>query len=359
DEHGEPEQTTIASRVARAGVAPAAVRDAETALRVAAGGISELSGDHRALVVPLTAGRLAVGAMTLVREEPSQPFRSTDVGLIEELGRRAGIAIESARVTRERAHVATTLQRSLLPPSLPEIPGLSIAARFRAAGEANQVGGDFYDVFDVDGSWMVVMGDVTGKGAEAAAITAVARYTVRTAAHYESEPAEVLRSLNEALLRESGATRRLCTAVCLRVDGVSDGGRPRVLVASAGHPLPWLVAADGSLTEVCRPGPLLGAFDSASWRSTDLRLDPSAALVLYTDGVTDTSGAQGRFGVERLRSVLREAAGGDAAAIAAAVDDALRRFQDGPQDDDVALLVLCAATAGNAPTLRGVPSPAP
>jgi PAS domain S-box-containing protein len=296
------------------------------------------------LIVPLTAGDRTLGVLTLVTHRGGRRLTQDDVELAEELGRRAGVAVENARIHRERTHVATTLQRSLLPPRLPVIPGLTIAARFRAAGESNQVGGDFYDLFEVDGGWIVAIGDVTGKGPDAAAITSLARYTMRTAGRYESDPVEILRRLNEALLRD-GDRRQLCTAVCMRIDDAGAGTAPlRVTVACGGHPSPFRVTTDGELDELCGPGPLLGAFDDADWEPSVIDLHEHDGIVLYTDGVTDTRGRDGRFGSGRLREVLRDAAGADADGLAGAVDDALLAFEEGPQRDDVALLVLCAGT---------------
>jgi sigma-B regulation protein RsbU (phosphoserine phosphatase) len=244
--------------------------------------------------------------------------------------------------------VATTLQRSLLPPRLPVVPGIGLAARFRAAGEANQVGGDFYDLFPVDDGWIVVIGDVTGKGPDAAAITSLARYTIRTAALYERDPAGIMQRLNHALLAED-EHRQMCTAVCLKVMPGSAGAPVAVRFVCAGHPPPFLVRAPGQLEELCRAGPLLGAFGEAAWDAADVELGPGDGIVLYTDGVTDARGAGGRFGQQRLEQVLREVAGNDADAIAEALDVRLLDFQQGPQRDDVAVLVLRADSGPRAP----------
>ncbi|HZO37355.1 MAG TPA: SpoIIE family protein phosphatase [Solirubrobacteraceae bacterium] len=305
-----------------------------------------LRADGTVIVAPLLGAEGAIGILTLSLHDTLRRFGASDLVLADELGNRVGLAVEHARVHRERTHIATTLQRSLLPPRLPEIAGVSIAARFRAAGASNQVGGDFYDVFDVDGGWIVVIGDVTGKGADAAAITALARYTVRTAAHYEPGPCNILDRLNEALLREAGERRRLCTAICLRIEDNAGRHPIRVTLACAGHPPPYLLR-DDEVSELSTPGPLLGAFDDASWREIRLEIGSGESLVLYTDGVTDAHGAGAeRFGYERLRSVLGRVVRHGADGVAAAVDDAIAEFQEGPQRDDVALLVLSAVRGG-------------
>jgi len=219
---------------------------------------------------------------------------------------------------------------------------MTIAARFRAAGEASDVGGDFYDLFSVDGAWMVVIGDVTGKGPEAASITSLARYTMRTAAVYEDSPSGVLERLNSALVVDPDR-RQICTVVAARIVSETSGAAV-VTVACGGHPAPFRVH-DGRAEPVAVAGPLLGAFETGRWPETVVRLGPGESLVLYTDGVTDTRGPAGRFGADRLEAVLAGAAGLEPDEIANRVDTALVAFGEGPQPDDVALLVLQATGA--------------
>lgn len=293
------------------------------------------------MIVPMVVGDELIGTMQLATTTESGRMLGgpADLELAEELARRAAIAVEHARVHAARTHIATTLQRSLLPPRLPVIPGLTIAARFRAAGTASEVGGDFYDLFEGRDRWMVLMGDVTGKGPGAAAITSLARYTMRTVAQYEDDPTVMLGRLN-ATLGSDPERRQICTAVCVEVrpPGAGEEGAGLRIVC-AGHPSPLLVAADGSVGPVGRPGTLLGAFPEGRWTVTDLALGPDDALVLYTDGVTDTRGADGvRFGSERLEQTLRAIGPADAETIAGGIERALREF--GEQRDDVAVLVL-------------------
>jgi serine phosphatase RsbU (regulator of sigma subunit) len=254
-------------------------------------------------------------------------------------------------VHTERVAIATTLQEALLPPELPVIPGVDVAMRFHAAGEASRVGGDFYDVFAVPGAWMVLIGDVTGKGPAAAAVTAMARYTMRTAARYEPSPARVLARLNDALC-EAQATQ-LCTAACVRLSPVL-GGRVLATVASAGHPPPLLVRASGVVVPTAVSGPLLGAFAQGTWTNETVPVDAGESLVLYTDGVTDALGADERFGDARLTELLAAVAGSSADAIAERVDRAVADFQVGDQRDDVALVVLQAS--GGAARAAGEPA---
>ncbi len=307
------------------------------------------------LIVPMVVGDNVIGTMQLATtSESGRNLGAADLELAEELARRAAIAVDHARVHAVRTHIATTLQRSLLPPSLPVIPGLAIAARFRAAGTATEVGGDFYDLFEARERWMVMMGDVTGKGPGAAAITSLARYTMRTAAQYEDDPTAMLRRLN-ATLGSDPERRQICTAVCVGVQPPAEGAPGVGLqVVCAGHPSPLLVTADGDVRPVGRPGTLLGAFAEGRWTVADVALGVGDALVLYTDGVTDTRGPDGRFGTERLEALLRTIGPADAETIAGGIDAALQEF--GEQRDDVAVLVLCAtADAPQTGVLGGAP----
>jgi PAS domain S-box-containing protein len=299
-------------------------------------------GTRSAAIVPIAVGGRSLGTITVGEAESGRRLAAPELELLTEIAERAGVAVENARVHAARSHIATTLQRSLLPPRLPDVPGLSIAARFRAAGEAADVGGDFYDLFPLGpDAWMVVIGDVTGKGPEAAAITSLARYTVRTAAAYEQAPAAVLRRLHEALREEPGR-HRLCTALCLRIERGGGEGFT-VCAASGGHPLPYRLAPGRPPQLVGRTGALLGAFPGVTWPQTVETLAPGEALVLYTDGVTDTRGADERFGQARLEALLAGLGGAPADEIAGQIDHALQEFDAGEQRDDVAILVLAAS----------------
>ena len=313
------------------------------------GELMSLIATRSMLIVPMVAGDQLIGTMQLATTpESGRMLGSADLEVAEELARRAAIAVAHARLHAARTHIATTLQRSLLPPRLPVIPGLEIAARFRASGAASEVGGDFYDLFEGRDRWMVLMGDVTGKGPGAAAITSLARYTMRTVAQYEDDPTVMLGRLN-ATLGSDPERRQICTAVCVEVRPPSEenGGGAGLRVVCAGHPSPVMVRADGSVGEVGRPGTLLGAFPEGRWTVTDVALGPGDALVLYTDGVTDTRGADGtRFGSDRLEDALRAIGPADAETIAGGIDAALQAF--GEQRDDVAVLVLAGTADGDA-----------
>jgi PAS domain S-box-containing protein len=311
--------------------------------------ISELTGNRSYLAllegiearsmmaVPMIAGGKTVGAITLARTAGRSRFDDADFALAGELGRRAGAAAENAWLYAERAHIARTLQRSLLPPRLPDVPGLEVAARFRPAGEGYDVGGDFYDVFNTGGTgWAVVIGDVCGKGPEAAALTGLARYTLRAAAMQENEPSRILAMLSEAILQQR-ADSQFCTAAYGRIELEPVG--VRLTVASGGHPLPLLLTEDGRVEPVGAPGTLLGAIPAAHLSDRAVHLDPGATLVFYTDGVIEAGIPRGSFGLEALESLLSGCAGASAEEIAERVEAAVVGLEGNPSDD-IALLVV-------------------
>ncbi|HUI49605.1 MAG TPA: SpoIIE family protein phosphatase, partial [Acidimicrobiia bacterium] len=259
------------------------------------------------ICVPLTARGRNLGALTLVSAGSDRRFGASDLALAEELARRAGLALDNARLFAERDHVARALQSSLLPPSLPSIPGVQLAARYRAAGEGNEVGGDFYDVFQVGRSaWMLVLGDVSGKGPEAAAIAGLARHTLRAVAMQQRAPRRLLSSLHETLVHGEGHGE-FCTVCCaLLQPSQGPEGRARLTIACAGHPPPVIRRADGSVELATCTGPLLGVpLRKVSFRQQVIDLEPGDTVVIYTDGVTEAHHrTQTLFGEERLMQVV-------------------------------------------------------
>jgi len=250
------------------------------------------------MIMPMRIGGRVIGTINFVNDADRRPFDDFDSDLAERFAVRAAVALENARLASERGEIAATLQRGLLPPPLPEIEGWSAAALYRPAGEENDVGGDFYDAFQLESGWMLVIGDVTGRGASAAAITAQARYTLRTAAAITSDPLVALTALNRALL--SGSEPALCSvaAIALR-DSTSNVAE----IVVAGHPPPLLVGPD-RVVEAAGTGPVLGAFPDASWALDACRVEAGEQLIVFTDGVTEAMGPAGRFGEERLREQL-------------------------------------------------------
>ena len=218
-----------------------------------------------AMVVPMVARGTVVGVITFVSAETGRAFDAGDLELAESLASRAATAIENSRLYAARSAIARTLQASLLPPALPDVPGFELAALYHSASEGTEVGGDFYDVFNTaEDQWYAVVGDVCGKGAEAAAVTAMARYTIRAAAVRRRSPAAILRLLSEAMLRQESPdlVGRFCTIACLHLD--LSRSPARATVACGGHPLPAILRADGTVEELGAEGTLLGLVDRPS-----------------------------------------------------------------------------------------------
>jgi phosphoserine phosphatase RsbU/P len=249
-------------------------------------------------------------------------------------------ARQRAEASEERARLlARTLQSTLMPPTAPAIPGLTVGAAYRPAGAGDQVGGDFYDVFQVaDGAWGVVIGDVCGKGPQAAAVTALGRYAVRAAAMSATRPSDVLEVLNATLLAHEAD--RFCTALFLRVHPAPDG-RAEVVLASGGHPLPLLVTDDG-VQPVGLPGGLLGIFPEVELHDVAIDLDPGHALFAYTDGLVDARRNGEEFGDARLVAAVAASRAGPPAGIPQIVVDAIVAFQEGVAKDDMAALLVGA-----------------
>jgi sigma-B regulation protein RsbU (phosphoserine phosphatase) len=285
------------------------------------------------------------GTLLAVCELFSHEQRAVPVELLDVLahaGRQIGQFLGRLRAESDVRELADTLQRSLLPSHLPAIPGVDLAARYRPGGGCALVGGDTYDVMPLpDGRWMVLIADVCGTGAEAAAVTALARHTARAAASAGS-PAEVLCAVNTALLHEQGGgPLRFVTAACLVLEACEQGVRARVSIA--GHPLPVLRSADGATREVGAPGRPLGIDADVHYAEEPVQLPPGATLVLYTDGVTEARDDAGRqFGENGLSGVLEGVPCGDAdrvvAAVAAAVEEQLLGSRH--EADDLAVLAL-------------------
>ena len=240
--------------------------------------------------------------------------------------------------------LARTLQASFIPPAPPEIPGLDVGAAYRPAGAGDEVGGDFYDVFaTAQDDWVVVLGDVRGKGAEAARVTALARYTLRAAAMQSREPTAVLGTLNEAMLRSD--EDRFCTVIYARVRP-SAGGGALLTLASGGHALPVRGDADGGMGTVGAAGDLLGVLASPTFTEVDIRLEPGHVLCFFTDGVTEGRRGREYYGDERLTRFLSEHGGDDAMTIAESLVDDVVTFQQGVPRDDIAVVVLKVPPAG-------------
>jgi serine phosphatase RsbU (regulator of sigma subunit) len=293
-----------------------------------------------AVVVPMVARGRTLGALALANDR-GRPLDDDVVALAEEVASRAATAIDNGRLFRERTLIAQTLQASLLPPQLPEIPGIDLAARHVAGGAGVEVGGDFYDVFRLDEHrFVAVLGDVCGRGVDAATVAVLCRHTVRSAVVTTGNPAAILAHVNEVLIRQvaDAFEPRFCTAV-VAVGAPTDHGT-RIELAVGGHPLPLVRRADGTIAPVGCAGFLLGVAEEAKTTSSSVVLDPGDALVFVTDGVLERRRAGVAFGEAGLAEAMRSCVAGDAEALATAIESAAMSFSDEEVSDDLAVLVV-------------------
>jgi sigma-B regulation protein RsbU (phosphoserine phosphatase) len=232
------------------------------------------------------------------------------------------------------------------------IEGFDVAARYTAAGEGNEVGGDFYDVFEIGPScWVIVIGDVCGKGADAAALTALVRYTIRALATRERDPSEVLELVNQAILRHR-SDNRFCTVGLAKLD-LEEGGGARVTFSNGGHPLPLVTRADGSAEPFGLHGTLLGVASDPGLSDQTIDIAPGEGLVLYTDGVTEARAPDVLLEPEDLARVVERCPPGAADEMAQCIEDAVLEGEPRTPQDDIAILVLRALSGGEAAPARG------
>jgi PAS domain-containing protein len=292
------------------------------------------------LSVPITDGSTVYGALTLARTPGEGRFDMADLGLAEDLGRHLGVAIRVDRMFRQRSAVAEALQGSLLPARLPEVPGLDLAAAYVPASEGLEVSGDFYDVFQVQDGWAITVGDVCGKGQEAAAMTAAARHAIRVLARWNPDPADVLAKANEVMLAGDYEDRFVTAKLAyLR----RDGSRLHVELASAGHPGPAVVRSDGRVDATNGGGLPLGLFADADPAREDLELGQGDLLFFYTDGVTDARSADMRYFEDNLADELAGLADRSAAETARMVERLVASFAQDELRDDMTILVAKVA----------------
>ena len=300
------------------------------------------------ICAPLVARGRALGVISFASSRPGRRYGLDDLSLAEGLAQRCAFAVDNSRLYRARTRTARALQENLLPPRLPDVPGVEVGLSYLPAGESD-VGGDFYDLFDAgtgaeDGaSWGVVIGDVSGKGAEAAAVLALARYTIRASAMHRCRPSALLADLNDAMLchaRERG-DQKFCTVAYVRLEPDEAGVGTGISVSLGGHPAPMLLKADGEVRRIGYPGRAVGVFDEPRLTDQESRLNPGDSLVLFTDGVTEARSPDGDFfGEERLAALLRSSPILDAPALAQRIENAVLSFQADGDRDDIAILVL-------------------
>jgi serine phosphatase RsbU (regulator of sigma subunit) len=285
--------------------------------------------------VPLVARGRTLGAISLVGERRAR-FDQEDVRLAQELAARVVVNIDNARLYTEHTRIARTLQAGLMPRSLPRVPGLELAARYRPAGELIEVGGDFYDVYlRSAGEWLVVVGDVTGKGAEAAATTALVRYTLRAAAQHPGSPSRLLAEVNSAMLAQQAD---YCTIGLVSVR-FSEQGTVEATISLGGHPAPLLLGVDGEARAVGETGTMLGFSPDARFAETRLTLAADEILLLYTDGLTDAAAPPG-WTEAQLESRLRECPTAELDGLLEQLEAMAIEEARGHPRDDIALLAL-------------------
>ena len=291
-------------------------------------------GFRSAMIVPLRARGHSLGAMSLVTAESFRRFDRSDLQFAEQLAGRAAVAVDNARLATARREIAETLQRSLLPDAVPSIDGWTVATMYRPATTSDEVevGGDFYDFFETPEGWIVLLGDVTGRGVQAASMTSLVRHGARFLARQEHDPSRILARLNGELRGEPVLS--LCSALCVRL------ALGRVIMSSAGHPPPLVVSDSGEVQEVGSPGPLLGGWEESSWNDHEVELGPQETLLMYTDGITDARGEHDRFGPARLHALLREAAGAGPDELLDRVERALDSYQVEGRSDDTGAVAL-------------------
>jgi serine phosphatase RsbU (regulator of sigma subunit) len=292
---------------------------------------------------PLLVGSLVIGVLEVGRREPA-PFHDEDLALLQLAADRTALAVDHARVFERERYIAQTLQRSLLPARLPEIPGVELETRFVPAGEGQEVGGDFYDVIQLAGDrWLLVIGDVCGKGPEAAALTAMVRYTLRAEAAHEPRPGELLGLLNDAMITQR-SDLLFCTLVCVLLEIA--GERRMVTLAGGGHPMPLVIRADGRVEPPIDPGgPLVGVWGDAEFAEHRYRLLPGDMLVAYTDGLLEAHAPERILMPEGLAALASDCMPQPLDAFLRALESAALGSSVQPVRDDIATLGLAIEPA--------------
>ncbi|MGY0489079.1 SpoIIE family protein phosphatase [Streptomyces sp. WG-D5] len=296
------------------------------------------------VVVPLPGHGLPAGAVVLMRRSKEAAFTESEEAFARLFAARAGAGLSAARIYAEQTHITSVLMRELLPPKLERIQGIEFSGRYRPSAAGERVGGDFYDVYAADsedGEAFAVLGDVCGKGLEAAVLTGKIRNTVQALLPFAGDHARVLTLLNNALLT-SHHTR---FATMVFASAVRSQGRVRLRLTSGGHPAPLILRADGRVEEARTRGTLVGVLPEVSVTTDTVVLEPGETCLLYSDGITEAHGGplgDDMFGDERLRGVLAECAGLPAEAVTEHVHMVASQWVgDGPHDD-MALLAITA-----------------
>ncbi|ASU82329.1 protein phosphatase [Nocardiopsis gilva YIM 90087] len=294
-----------------------------------------------AISIPLVAHGQTLGRLTMGKK-PDEDFTREDVDVADDLARRVSSAMENARLYAGQTSMSEALQRSLLPAKekVPDIPGVDHSVFYRSADERNVVGGDFYDLFATDGRWCFAIGDVCGTGPAAAAVTGLARHTLRALAREGFSPAHIMHRLNLAILDENTTTRFL-TMLYGEMTPIGEPGEGfRIRLVSAGHPLPLLLNQKGEVTPVGTSQPLLGAFEDVDFYTETIEVTSGDVLLAVTDGVTERRNGTQMLGDEGLMRIYSGCSGLTAQAVIVRLDRDLEEFAPGGHTDDTAMLVL-------------------
>jgi serine phosphatase RsbU (regulator of sigma subunit) len=298
-----------------------------------------LLGATSLLCVPVVDGSRKYGVLTLLRHSTQGQFGLAEAALAEDVAALLGLAISGRRVLRQRTEAADALRASLLPPVLKPIPGVEMASAHLAPTRGREVGGDFYDAYPTPGGWGIAIGDVCGKGEDAAAATAAARHAIRVLAHWNGDPADVLRRANDIMLAEEFGGRFVtATGAHLRWNG----GKLHVVLATAGHPGPVLLKPDGSVQVLPGGGVPLGIFPDPEPATMELELSDGDVLFFFTDGLADARSRQATYFEDSLGDCLAQLAGRRAADIVSEMRNAVLNFCEGVLVDDLTMLVLRA-----------------
>jgi serine phosphatase RsbU (regulator of sigma subunit) len=297
------------------------------------------------IIVPLLARGRVLGACVFANHQ-QRVMSADDRRVARTLGERTAVLLDNARLMGQRKEVSHGLQSALLPPSLPEIPGHELGARYQSAGEGLEVGGDFYDVVPVSpGFWLLVVGDVTGHGVEAAAATGLVRHTIRSAAMMGMPPSQILDHANNAMLNGAGALPSgvYCTIALAALTASAEGSN--VVVSCGGHPPPIVRRADGRVETLTAHGRLLGYFPTVDAEEVEIDLGPGDTLIAFTDGVVERHSESRWFSEPDLLQLVTTN-DLDADALAGLICDTVRTAFDTPPADDMAILVLRRSPAG-------------
>jgi serine phosphatase RsbU (regulator of sigma subunit)/PAS domain-containing protein len=292
------------------------------------------------ICVPISDGSTGYGALTLARQAANSPFSVADLGLAEDLGQHLANAIRVDRMFRRKSEAAESLQASLMPATLPTVPWLEFAAAYIGAMQWQETSGDFYDVFPTGDGWAIAIGDVCGKGQDAAAMTAAARHSIRALSHVHDAPADVLTAANQVLLAGDYGERFVTASLAFVRQR---GRRVQVRLGGCGHPGPAVVRADGRVEILEADGMPLGLFGDSQASRAEVELRAGDLLFFYTDGVTEARSADLAFLEDRLADELASVAGRSAADTVHAVQELVTSFSDGELRDDVTMLAVRVA----------------